>query len=162
MSSFLPSTHARGVPRFYDRAKVQQVLTLMAGGSSTRRACEEAGVTPSRLMRWVQNDTPEGIREAYMEAQLVGVLLLADDAIDIIDDAGEDPHRLNAAKARAEIRKWKAEKIAPKIYGTKLTHDHRGDVNVTYNIKSAIPGPPGSAIDAEWEEVNPDSTEDIL
>jgi hypothetical protein len=68
---------------------------------------------------------------------------LADDIIEIVDAAAENPtiEGVAAAKLRMEARKWIASKLRPQKWGDKQTVEHVGAVNIRIGIPTKQPAP---------------------
>lgn len=81
------------------------------------------------VFRWL-NEMPE-LRDQYARSKADGCAALAEELFDIADevppmkdDGSIDGGYINYAKHRTDVRKWYLSKIAPKIYGDKVTQDH--------------------------------------
>lgn len=101
----------------YDR-----ICTGIAEGKSLRDLNAEGLPHPDTICVWLSEDS--AFSEQYARARERQADFYADEIVWISDT------ETDAAKARNRIdaRKWKASKLAPKVYGDKLTLD--GDLNV--------------------------------
>lgn len=89
------------------------------------------------VLRWLGKDEHAAFREQYARAREAQADVLADESIEIADDATNDWMEVNAAdekgekyrlngehvqrsRLRVDTRKWFASKLAPKKYGDKL------------------------------------------
>jgi hypothetical protein len=82
--------------------------------------------------------------EKYTRAKADQVMVLADQIVDIADDGSQDETEIEItpgvkstvvnreiierSKIRIDARKWLAGKLAPKIFGDKLTHE--GEIGI--------------------------------
>lgn len=125
-----------GRPSGYTEEIADEICERLANGESLRAICAGEGKpSQSMVFRWLQAN--EGFRERYARAREAQADVLADESIDIADDATNDWMEINAADERGEkyrlngehvqrsrlridTRKWFASKLAPKKYGEKL------------------------------------------
>lgn len=118
--------------------------------------CERLA-TSSRGLEWLCNNTDEfpaggtvwrwiaeneAFREKYTRAKERQAEFLADEILDISDDAFNDYRRtedgrelpdhehISRSKLRIDSRKWLMSKLLPKKYGDKLDLEHSGGVTV--------------------------------
>jgi hypothetical protein len=130
----------------YTLAIGELVCSLLAEGQSLRKICQlEKMPHISTVMDWLMRGTGEAKRkpyiafaEQYARAREAQAEVLADEIIDISDDATQDDlfndegkRVLNAewvarSKLRVDARKWVASKLLPKKYGEKTTLEHQG------------------------------------
>jgi len=112
------------------------ILSRIACGESLRGICaEDDKPNISTVIRWLAADGDFALRYARareMQAEMLAdeMLEIADndktDRIDIKDDTGKviKTEQNNVAVARAKLkleqRRWWAEKLRPKVYGTKV------------------------------------------
>ena len=120
----------------YSQDKADALCSALGSGLSLRKACEAEGMPdPSTVLRWAEQN-PE-FAQQYAGARARGYQLLADEIIDISDDAeGDvvdtehgpkvDAERVARSKLRVDSRKWMLSKMLPKVYGDKLTQEHTG------------------------------------
>lgn len=107
-----------------------EICAYLATGESLRTVCKrERMPDKSNVFRWL-NDKPE-LRDQYARAKSDGCTALAEELFDIADetppkkdDGSIDGGYITYAKHRTDVRKWYLSKIAPKIYGDKITQDH--------------------------------------
>lgn len=86
-------------------------LTLALGRAVGHDLAASSGI----LTTWV-NGTPEG-RQMLIDARANAAHVLAEETIDILDEADEDKQALQKAKLRAENHRWLAGKWNRKDYG---------------------------------------------
>ena len=123
----------------FTQEKGDQVCELLSDGLSLRKAAEQIGVTARTVLNWC-NANPEFATQ-YAQARTLGYQLLADEILEISDDAGNDVEmtehgpKVNAevvarSRLRVDSRKWMLAKMLPKVYGDKIEHEHKGTVRV--------------------------------
>lgn len=130
--------------------KAAIVLAELESGKSLRKAAEAAGCGASTVLGWVDED--KAFAEQYAQARARGYQLLADEIIEISDDASRDyietEHgpKLDAeavarSRLRVDSRKWMLAKMLPKVYGDKVDHNVNGNVNHVHKITREIIDP---------------------
>jgi hypothetical protein len=115
-----------------------RVCKDLAGGMTLRAVCRQPGMPkPSTVIGWAINEE-HPFYGKYEQARLIGYSVMADDVIDISDDArgdyvgktganGEttrvfDSENVARSRLRVDSRKWVLAKALPKIYGDKIEH----------------------------------------
>lgn len=83
--------------------------------------------TERTFYRRVQDDTD--FCQRYMRAREAQAHREADEIRLIADTA--TPETVNVARLQIDARKWRAGKLAPKVYGDKLDVDHKGGLTIT-------------------------------
>jgi hypothetical protein len=105
------------------------VCKSLSEGLSLRKSAAAAGIDPSTVLRW-EDAFPE-FAQQYARARLAGYKLLADEIIEISDDASGDvietehgpkvdSEFVARSRLRVDSRKWMLSKMLPKVYGDKL------------------------------------------
>lgn len=126
-----------GRPSSYTPEHEASILEHLAEGGLLIDWCRVDG-RPSigAVYRWME--ARPDFREAYARAREVGLHIMAEQVIDISDDASQDWRKgkdgeevLNAehvqrARLRVDSRKWLASKLLPRIYGDKQAVEHSG------------------------------------
>lgn len=115
-----------------------RVCMNLASGMTLRAVCRQPGMPkPSTVIGWaIKEEHP--FYGKYEQARLIGYTVMADDIINIADDAsgdyiaktdkdGEtvralDPENVQRSRLKVEARKWVLAKALPKIYGDKIEH----------------------------------------
>lgn len=118
------------------------ICERIADGESLRTICQaEEMPARSTVFRWLSQI--EAFSDQYARAREAQADLLADEIIEIADDAthdtitrrrnGDDDGQevantewINRSRLRVDARKWMASKLAPKRYGEKITQEHTG------------------------------------
>ena len=84
---------------------------------------DKALPSPSTFLGWCAKNP--GVAERYALARANLMHTYAEQLVDIAD--GTDAVNVNVARLQVETRKWLMSKLAPKVYGDKLTLG--GDAN---------------------------------
>lgn len=133
-----------------------EVCRRLVEGESLRAICRAKGMPDkSTILRWLAAD--EDFRTQYAIARDMQAEALADEIIDISDDAGcdwterlrrdgtvervLDAEHVQRARLRVDARKWLAAKLSPKKYGdaTLLKHaDAEGRVVAMSETEIAV------------------------
>jgi hypothetical protein len=93
-----------------------EILRLAALGNSIPRISRVPGMPTAETIRdWIKQDAAFGGR--FKEQRQLGMDAIADDLIDIADNAIGDVHR---DKLRLDVRKWLLSKWAPAAYGDRV------------------------------------------
>lgn len=128
-------------PVTFTQKVADRICAELSKGRSLRSTCTDEGMpAPSTVLDWCEVHPEFG--EQYARARLRGYSLLADEIIDISDEAefepvpgqdGEDPRevRVDATavarnRLRVDSRKWMLSKMLPKVYGDKTQTEISG------------------------------------
>ncbi len=116
----------------------------LAEGRTLRAICrDDTNLPDERTVRRWAIDPEHPFAPQYAHARLVGYHSMADEIVEISDDARNDwmvrldkdgagvGWQLNGdhfqrSRLRVETRKWLLSKALPKVYGDKLAHEHTG------------------------------------
>jgi hypothetical protein len=147
-----------GVPSTFTQEIADSICAQLSEGMSLREICRQDGM-PSKttVMRWLHADA--AFRDQYARAKEIGIEAIAEDILDIADDASNDwMERRDAEGANAgwqfngeaarrsqiriDARKWLLAKLAPKKYGDKVDVNHGGGLTIT-KITRTIVDPKG-------------------
>lgn len=124
------------------------ICEQLADGKSLREICRQDGM-PAASTVFVDLSKDSAFAEQYARAKQAGIEAMADEITDIADNAHNDWMERNGDDAagwvlngeavrrsqlRIDARKWLLSKLAPKKYGDKIEHEHKG--GVTLNITS--------------------------
>lgn len=122
----------------FDQAQADAICERLADGDSLRSICaEDPFPSKSEVFRWLADPANQGFRDQYARAREAQADALADEMLDIADDAtndwmerqGEDKRgpgwdingeHVQRTKLRLDTRKWIASKLKPKVYGEKV------------------------------------------
>lgn len=102
----------------------------VAEGGTAVQAFKRYGVTHGQFWYWTENH--EKLRDAWSRARLSQAHALADQALELADEpiSYGDMAAVNRQRLRVDTRKWYTSKIAPKIFGDRIEHDHTHRVGV--------------------------------
>jgi hypothetical protein len=119
----------------YSQETADAVCSLLIDGKSLRAACRELDVAPPTILLWTKNN--KEFAEQYARAREIGYHLLADEIIEISDEADVEIVKngqkeeldlsataISRNRLRVDSRKWMLSKMLPKIYGDKLDMNH--------------------------------------
>lgn len=147
-----------GRPSTFAQEVADAICARLAEGESLRAICRDADMPEMRtVMRWLDAADADGFRQQYARAREVGMDAMAEELLDIADEAevvqkvGRDGETMEVTfdstavarnRLRVDTRKWLLSKMAPKKYGDKLAvggdpdaapiqHQHAGDVTLS-------------------------------
>jgi len=129
-----------GRPTIYTQELADKICEKIAQGSSMRKACKDDDMpTISTVFCWFR--TKEGFSAQYAKATEERTEAMAEDILDISDDASldvltekkikgpdgkfinvqiENKEFTNRSRLRVDTRKWIMSKMKPKKYGDKV------------------------------------------
>ena len=134
-------------PVYYSAELAERILELLCEGRTLREICKGEGFpTEAAVRQWALNDH-EGFAERYRRAREIGYHSMADEIVEIVDDATNDwmerenqrtgkidvvpdHDHINRSRLRFQARQWLLSKALPKLYGDKI----------------AVTGPEGGAL----------------
>ena len=151
-----------GRPPKYTPSLASALLDLISNGKSLRKACKEPGM-PSRdvVNNWLRDNSV--FQDQYARACQERADALVDEAYDIIDDASADytfdedgvprvnHENINRSRARMDLRKWHAARMAPKKYGDRIMQEHSGPDGGPMQHQIAVDAPPQETRE-QWEQ----------
>jgi len=118
----------------YSDELADTICELIAEGKSLVSICKRPDMPGyATVMRWVKER--EGFRESYQRAREDQADFLAEEMLDIADDASLDigftddgkpfvrGENIQRAKLKVDSRKWLAGKLKPKKYGERIQQD---------------------------------------
>lgn len=105
------------------RGQIEAVLESVSTGVSVRKSCEAAGVKVTTLLTWITKD--QSLREQYARARELQADALADEILDISDEAASSSEAVQRNKLRVDTRKWSAARLRPQVWGEKVSMDHK-------------------------------------
>jgi hypothetical protein len=122
-----------------------EILKRLSEGESLRAICRDAHI-PARdhVANWCVVD-PEGFGAQYSKARELGAHQMADEVLEIADNSKRDliektdengntvyvadREVLERSRIKIDARKWYLDKLFPKQFGDRVTHD--GAVNMS-------------------------------
>lgn len=123
-----------GRPSIYSKELSDKLCSLLAEGKSLRTVCAIDGMPDkATVFNWLR--TNQEFLDQYARAKEDGCNAIADEIMDIADDATNDwmevhfgkgyktvfnREHADRSKLRIESRKWLLAKLKPKKYGDKL------------------------------------------
>lgn len=132
-----------GRPSDYSEKIADEICDRLANGESLRSICKSEHMPHvGTVCRWLAKPENAGFREQYTRAREVQADILADETLDIADDASNDwmkragkdgepgwvfnGEAARRSQIRIDARKWYAGKLAPKKYGDRQQIEHSG------------------------------------
>jgi hypothetical protein len=122
----------RGRPTVYTQELADAICARLAKGETLKSICRDEGIPDDRTVRtWALNDY-HGFYPQYATARQLGLDAMADQLLEIADDASRDytldsqgnlivnGEHINRSRLRVDVRKWYLSKLAPKRYGEKI------------------------------------------
>lgn len=104
---------------------MQEIIECIAGGHGLLNFTKRLGLTYSVVYNWLAAE-PDRFR-AYQSARQTGAHALFEEAAAILDeeprltpDGKVDQGYVTWQRNKADIRKWQASKLMPRLYGEKL------------------------------------------
>lgn len=125
------------------------ICAEVAEGGTAVQAFKHHGVTHGQFWHWTEHH--DRLREAWHRARLSQAHALADQALELADEPVSygDMAAVNRQRLRVDTRKWYTSKIAPKIFGDRIEHDHTHRVGVVLlppvNQPAKVPKPHSTA-----------------
>lgn len=104
-----------------------------------KKACQMVGVSELAPQRWRKQDT--GFAEAYADVSLARAARLADETLEIADEAPEQADALRKAELRVRGRQWLAGRTS-KDYAERSTKEESREVRVTIQLEEPAPRAP--------------------
>lgn len=114
-----------GRPSTFSEEKALRMCELVAQGYSLRKAVEIDPTLPphSTFLLWCHENP--ALANQYARARASAMHALAEDIMQISD--ATDPANVNVARLQVETRKWLMSKLAPNVFGDRVTL--AGDAN---------------------------------
>jgi hypothetical protein len=131
----------------FTQAAADRICELLADGWSLRQACRGPGMPSERTVRDCARDEKHPFAPQYARAREVGYHMMADELLEIADDARNDwmnretangtirvvdPEVVQRSRLRVDTRKWLLSKALPKIYGDKIEATHTLDAGQAF------------------------------
>lgn len=128
--------------RLYTPEIAETILERLSDGEGLIAICRDDGMPSDGAVRyWVESDH-DGFATRYAQARARGVERLADEILELSDDATRDVKTtadgretvdyevVARSKLRVDSRKWLLSKLLPKTYGDKLDLNHSGEMSL--------------------------------
>ena len=143
----------RGRPTTYNAKVASQICEQLAEGMTLRAICRQPGMpAESTVRQWASHDR-EGFYAHYARARDIGLDAMADELMDICDNASNDwmeregensqgwilnGEHVNRSRLRVDTRKWYLSKLAPKRYGDRKHLEHTGKDGEPLNTQTVV------------------------
>lgn len=107
----------------YTKANVDEICGRLSMGESLYAICKDAGMPAHPTVILWANENKDGFADKYTRARNIGLDVVADQVMTIVDNEDGDPQR---DRLRFDARRWYLSKLAPKKYGDKTHLEHSG------------------------------------
>jgi hypothetical protein len=122
-----------GRPSTFNQQIAELICQRLADGESLRAICRDEGMPSlSGVFGWLGKH--EAFAEQYARARETQADALADEIIDIADEAVESSEDAQRQRLRIDARKWVAAKLKPRSYGDRI----EADIKVTGSIEDVL------------------------
>lgn len=107
-----------------------EILKRIAEGESLRAICRDDGMPDvATVTRWL--DGEPDFASKYARAREAQADVIFDGMADIESRVSMGDLRPDAARVVLESQRWRAEKLKPKVYGSKTSVEHSGSLHLT-------------------------------
>ena len=130
-----------GRPTTYTDEIADEICSRIGEGESLNQICKDDHLpNRSTIHLWVLKD--DQFSDKYTRARMLQAEILFEETIEIADDGSQDwvtrtrndgseyeavdSEHIQRSRLRGDTRKWFIGKVAPKIYGDKVSHEHSG------------------------------------
>lgn len=137
--------HPGGRPTDYNDEVAGRICKQIMHGLSMRKICAADDMPcQGTVYEWLARH--KEFAEQYLRAKAVQVEHLVEEMMEIADDPTGDSYEdedgnqrtnyevIARSKLRVDTRKWYASKLAPKIYGDRLSTEHTGKDGGAINV----------------------------
>jgi hypothetical protein len=130
-----PAARGIGRPTTYTPATAQLIAARLADGETLSSICRTPGMPARQTVHQWRMRIP-AFADLYARAREIGMESMGDDLLEIADDDTLDldedgrPNSANVQRSRLQVdaRKFLMSKLAPKVYGDRIEHQHSGTV----------------------------------
>ena len=119
--------------------KEDEIIARIEGGEMLTAIAKSFGVDRANFMKWLNADT---LRSARVREARISASAAWDEKAEEEIAAAREPFELSRAKELAHHYRWRASKIAPKVYGDRLDLNHSGTVKFD-RIEAVVVDPKG-------------------
>lgn len=133
----------RGRPTRFTPALGKAICKMLASGMSVRAIGRRSAMPAATTILLWGNNPKHPFSEQYARSRDIGLLLKAEEIVDIADDGSNDwmeriakdgtplgwqvnGEAVARSRLRVDTRKWMLSKMLPKLYGEKTVHEHTG------------------------------------
>jgi hypothetical protein len=112
----------------YNTAAAEEILERLAAGESLKAICRTSETLPSEstVREWALRNQGGDFAERFQRAREIGAWRMADEILEIADEAATDLGAIARARLKIDARKWLACKILPRVFGDKLSTEVSG------------------------------------
>jgi len=130
--SAVPGT---GRPSEYSPAIADYICARLADGETLTAICRTRGLpTRQTVHRWRMRNP--AFDDQYMRARAIGMEAMSDDmlaiadddTLDVLPDGTANHASVGRARLQVDTRKFLLAKLAPRVYGDRVQHEHSGTV----------------------------------
>lgn len=114
--------------------KEDEIIARIEAGEMLTAIANSLGVDRANFNKWLNADT---LRSARAREARISASAAWDEKAEAGIAAAGDPFELSRAKELAHHYRWRASKIAPKVYGDKLDMNLAGSMSVTLRSDDA-------------------------
>lgn len=135
----------------YTPELAELICERLADGETLKAICRDDGMPDARTVRRWAMDNLEGFGKRYSQARELGYLKMADEIIDLADDASADSYQegssrrpdhaaVQRSRLQVDTRKWLLAKALPKIYGDRQNHEVEAGDKLADLIRKSFQG----------------------
>jgi hypothetical protein len=143
-----------GRPSDYTPETAAAICERLSAGENLRAICASDDMPPESTVRTWALDDREGFSAQYTRARMLGYLSMADELLEVSDNASNDwmerraeegaadagweanGDHMQRSRLRVDTRKWILSKALPKIFGDKLDMNLGGQDGNPVTIRS--------------------------
>ena len=137
-----------GRPTQFTSAIASAICTRLAAGETLRAICRDRSLPAEEVVRGWVIDRP-AFASAFKRAREIGYATLADQILEIADDASADSYvdekgkpradaeAIQRSRLRIETRKWLLMKVLPRVWGDRPDTDA---ANGTFPLEALVIG----------------------
>jgi hypothetical protein len=124
-------------PTTYSVEAAAEICAWLASGQSLKSFCKQPDAPGlSTVYQWLA--AHKDFADLYTRAREDQADALADEMLDIADDASLDP---NDKRVRIDTRKWIASKLKPRVYGDKVQSEVSGGLTLEQLVVGSFKKP---------------------
>jgi hypothetical protein len=101
--------------------KEDEIIARIEAGEMLTAIAQSLGVDRANFNKWLKSDE---LRSARAHEARISASAAWDEKAEHGIEAAADPFELSKAKEMAHHYRWRASKIAPKVYGDKIETTH--------------------------------------
>lgn len=119
-----------GRPSVYSEKVSQEICQRIIEGDSLRQICRDAHMPGQRtVFEWLDDARNEDFRSRYARARARATEAYEDEIMDAAREATSEDAA--ARKVHITTLQWIMSKRAPKVYGDRITQEHKGQFTFT-------------------------------